>query len=222
MVERILSDLLERAAARLPMREIVGVDGSTFLERYKVLDLGPALGRLFLHRFRRGDEDRELHNHPWWGLSLVLVGGYLEERRVWAAGGERVETRRLRPGALNLIASPLRASSDTRPPWPYTPRVALSADSPVSLVLAARTLPETRAEALAELRRRLTLAGPSCASPGALSAAVGIGERTLRRVLDELDAEGPAVPVGWTRSRGGGMARARAGRARKIAANPRT
>jgi hypothetical protein len=114
------------------------------------------------------------------------------------------------------------ASSDTRPPWPYTPRVALSADSPVSLVLAARTLPETRAEALAELRRRLTLAGPSCASPGALSAAVGIGERTLRRVLDELDAEGPAVPVGWTRSRGGGMVRARAGRARKIAANPRT
>ncbi len=104
MVERILSDLLERAAARLPMREIVGVDGSTFLERYKVLDLGPSVGRLFLHRFRRGDEDRELHNHPWWGLSLVLVGGYLEERRVWTAEGERVEARRLRPGALNLIA----------------------------------------------------------------------------------------------------------------------
>jgi len=104
---------------------------------------------------------------------------------------------------------------------PYIPTVtAFAPDTPVSLVLAARTIPETRAEALAELRRRLALAGPSCASPRELSTAVGIGERTLRRVLDELDAEGPAVPVGWVRARGGGMARARA--ARKIAAIPRT
>lgn len=37
---------------------------------------------VFLHRFHRGDEDPELHNHPWvWSLSLILAGGYKEERR---------------------------------------------------------------------------------------------------------------------------------------------
>lgn len=37
--------------------------------------------RLFLHRILREDHDREPHNHPWpWALSLVLRGGYAEER----------------------------------------------------------------------------------------------------------------------------------------------
>lgn len=55
---------------------------------------------LYLHRFHRGDLDRELHNHPWrWSLSLILAGGYLEERRQ----GDRIVRRRLRPGAINWI-----------------------------------------------------------------------------------------------------------------------
>jgi hypothetical protein len=55
---------------------------------------------LYLHRFHRGDADPELHNHPWsWAVSLVLAGGYLEERRV----GLDVVQRVLEPGALNFI-----------------------------------------------------------------------------------------------------------------------
>jgi hypothetical protein len=58
-----------------------------------------ALG-LYLHRFHRGDADRELHNHPWrWSLALILSGGYVEERR----RGDAVETRFIRPGRLNWI-----------------------------------------------------------------------------------------------------------------------
>jgi hypothetical protein len=54
----------------------------------------------YLHRFHRGDTDRELHNHPWrWAISLVLAGGYSEERLV----GETVVTRVIRPGTLNFI-----------------------------------------------------------------------------------------------------------------------
>ena len=54
----------------------------------------------YLHHFHRGDMDRELHNHPWaWGLSLILVGGYREERRV----GDRVVSRILKPGMLNWV-----------------------------------------------------------------------------------------------------------------------
>jgi len=36
---------------------------------------------IFLHYFFRGDNDRELHNHPWqWAWSLILTGGYTEFR----------------------------------------------------------------------------------------------------------------------------------------------
>lgn len=32
-----------------------------------------------LHKICRSDEDRDLHDHPWWFISLILKGGYLEE-----------------------------------------------------------------------------------------------------------------------------------------------
>lgn len=104
MVECLLLRALERISALLPAKAIVGLDGSTFLERFQVLDLGPAVGRIYLHRFHRGDEDRELHNHPWFGASLILLGGYIEERRVWTPEGERVASRSFPPGSINLIA----------------------------------------------------------------------------------------------------------------------
>lgn len=55
---------------------------------------------LFLHHFHRSDQDAALHNHPWeWGLSFILVGGYIEERRQ----GDRVFTRRVLPFTFNLV-----------------------------------------------------------------------------------------------------------------------
>lgn len=63
---------------------------------------------VYLHRFHRGDEDRELHNHPWeWSFSFILVGGYREERRVkrwvWNAYEDAVEIHIKPPGAFNAI-----------------------------------------------------------------------------------------------------------------------
>lgn len=55
---------------------------------------------LYLHRFHRGDKDRELHNHPWlWSLAFVLSGGYREERR----HGDVVVERLMKPGRFNWI-----------------------------------------------------------------------------------------------------------------------
>lgn len=84
--------------------------------KYKVIDTGgdPYLLRVyllrvwrerlpgvFLHCFLRGDYDRELHNHPWdWALSVILSGGYAEERLV---DGSRVSRRARLPLTLNLI-----------------------------------------------------------------------------------------------------------------------
>ncbi len=36
------------------------------------------LGQVYLHRFEGPDDDRALHDHPWWNVSIVLEGEYLE------------------------------------------------------------------------------------------------------------------------------------------------
>lgn len=66
---------------------------------------------LYLHHFHRGDDGAELHNHPWkWAVSLILKGGYSEERRVpvddrnWMhASGHRVVRRDVLPWTLNFL-----------------------------------------------------------------------------------------------------------------------
>ncbi len=85
----------------LPKRVISRDDGAAYLERYYLFgDPGGlkyfppgetirwwqrVLTRLpcvYLHRFVASDSDEELHNHPWVATSLILAGGYVEERRV--------------------------------------------------------------------------------------------------------------------------------------------
>lgn len=33
---------------------------------------------IYLHKFLRDDDDRALHDHPWWFLSWIIKGGYWE------------------------------------------------------------------------------------------------------------------------------------------------
>jgi hypothetical protein len=74
-------------------------DGSPAFEGGQLRD-GAVFDRpwgLFLHRFHRSDDDRALHNHPWrWAFSLILTGGYREERRV----GDRVVRIDRKPGTV--------------------------------------------------------------------------------------------------------------------------
>lgn len=57
---------------------------------------------LYLHRFHRSDDDRELHNHPWkWAVSLVLSGGYIEER--WDPETGQILRKKVRPWRLNFL-----------------------------------------------------------------------------------------------------------------------
>ncbi|HEY5644800.1 MAG TPA: hypothetical protein VIS76_02565 [Pseudomonadales bacterium] len=39
---------------------------------------------VYLHRFQEPDPGRDLHDHPWWSLSIVLKGRYLERFSVGA------------------------------------------------------------------------------------------------------------------------------------------
>lgn len=43
-----------------------------------------SLLNVYLHKFLRSDDDRALHDHPWWFVSIILKGGYIE----WVPGSE--------------------------------------------------------------------------------------------------------------------------------------
>lgn len=59
---------------------------------------------IYIHKFHQSDTDRELHNHPWaWSVSLILAGGYVEERRVWSGRESSVIQRSVLPGSINFI-----------------------------------------------------------------------------------------------------------------------
>lgn len=75
----MLSRLLYGLTAHLPAR-LITKDERPYLERYHLLTIE---GRLhaYLHRFVDADGDDALHDHPWdWAYSLVLSGGYVEQR----------------------------------------------------------------------------------------------------------------------------------------------
>ena len=128
MTTRLLLRWLTR---HLPAPRIIGDDVTPYLSRWYLLGRPtmpdgsspfdvygtPRLGivwndagfGLYLHRFHRGDGGLELHNHPWrWAVSLILAGGYVEERRVpsdlWTPKWS-VERRTVRPWTLNRIAA---------------------------------------------------------------------------------------------------------------------
>lgn len=93
MLSNLIHKALWKITEKFPERtRIIQVDGSDYLRRFYITprrldengeETGKNLGfGVYLHYFYRGDEDRELHNHPWEkSVSLILLGGYFEERR---------------------------------------------------------------------------------------------------------------------------------------------
>lgn len=64
-------------SSRLRLRRY---DGQVYLERwgFEVEKLGRS--GIFLHKMTSPDPGIDLHDHPWWFASIVLWGGYDEER----------------------------------------------------------------------------------------------------------------------------------------------
>jgi len=65
--------------AREPGMVIGGLD-NPYMLRYYLVPRNPYLN-VYLHKFLRSDDDRALHDHPWWFLSVMLKGGYWEHRK---------------------------------------------------------------------------------------------------------------------------------------------
>lgn len=76
--------LFERIADRRPPDFIVGGKDDPYLMRWWVIPRNRFFN-IYLHHFLRSDDDRALHDHPWWNLSILLRGEYTEH--TIAAGG---------------------------------------------------------------------------------------------------------------------------------------
>jgi hypothetical protein len=88
----------ESMARTIPVRRIEP-QGKPYLNRYFTGSrYGPAV---FLHHFLASDPNDQVHTHPWgWSLSLILVGGYREQR--CSATGQ-LTVKDYRPGDLNVL-----------------------------------------------------------------------------------------------------------------------
>ena len=60
---------------------IILQQGKPYIRRWWILPRN-RLFNIYLHQILRSDDDRALHDHPWWNLSIILKGQYLEVRPV--------------------------------------------------------------------------------------------------------------------------------------------
>lgn len=57
--------------------QVIGGPEHPYLRRWYLIPRNPVLN-VYLHQFLRDDDARALHDHPWWFVSLILKGGYIE------------------------------------------------------------------------------------------------------------------------------------------------
>jgi len=96
-------------------------NGAPYLDRYFVSGYPRVVGAqasLYLHHFHASDASDQVHSHPWrWSMSLILSGGYREQRCL--PDGQRV-VREYRPGDLNVLRADDRHRIDLLGPDCWT------------------------------------------------------------------------------------------------------
>ena len=89
--------LISRLTERVP-DFVIGGSERPYMLRWFVLPRNKFFN-IYLHHFRRSDDDRALHDHPWANCSILLRGTYTEHtiaagginrRQVLAAGSVRM------------------------------------------------------------------------------------------------------------------------------------
>jgi len=76
--------LLILARVRRPPDVVIGGSERPYMLRWHLIPRN-RLFNVYLHHFLRSDDDRALHDHPWWNASFLLQGSYTEH--TIAAGG---------------------------------------------------------------------------------------------------------------------------------------
>jgi hypothetical protein len=116
----MLASLIRRAAPRLIAISrrrspdvVIGGHADPYLKRWWLLPRNRFFN-IYLHRFLRSDDDRALHDHPWWNISVLLDGRYVEHTIDAGGVNRRVERRagewKFRPARaahrIELVAGP--------------------------------------------------------------------------------------------------------------------
>lgn len=68
-------DFLKLWLARKPF--VIGPPSDPYLLRWYVIPRNKWFN-VYVHKFCRSDDDRALHDHPWWWVSVILKQGYYE------------------------------------------------------------------------------------------------------------------------------------------------
>ena len=74
--------LADRLIARVLRRDpdfVIGGQEQPYLRRWWLIPRNRFFN-VYLHQFIRSDDDRALHDHPWWNVSILLRGRYREHR----------------------------------------------------------------------------------------------------------------------------------------------
>jgi len=102
----MVASLLHKFAGGLRYR-LISIGGRPYLERHFLFKRFGVTG--YLHHFVSGDDEREVHDHPWrWSFSVILTGGYIEERLDWFdldRCGWAAHVRRMFPLRVNFIGA---------------------------------------------------------------------------------------------------------------------
>ncbi len=112
LFQRIALWLINRITLNRVPDYIVGGANDPYLLRWFVIPRNPIFN-IYLHRFLRDDDDRALHDHPWFWCSLLLLGSYVEH--TIARGG--IHRRTLRSAGSVKVSGPWRAHRIELIPW---------------------------------------------------------------------------------------------------------
>lgn len=94
---RVADALIARTQRRVP-DFVIGGAADPYLLRWWLIPRNRFFN-VYLHKFLRDDDDRALHDHPWFWCSIILRGAYLEHST--AAGGVR-KVRGLTRGSVRV------------------------------------------------------------------------------------------------------------------------
>lgn len=102
MLRWILRLMKRIAAHREPI--YIGGRSDPYMIRWHLLPRNP-LANVYLHQFLRPDDDRAMHDHPWWSLSLMLDGACVEH--------DMNGCRAIHPGQIRLRSARYRHRIET-------------------------------------------------------------------------------------------------------------
>lgn len=110
----IAKRLLAVATKRAPDVIIGGVE-RPYMRRWWIIPRNRYFN-IYLHHFLRSDDDRALHDHPWWNISYLLAGEYTEHT-IAQGGIHRREIRRTGDHKFRFARAAHRIELHAGPCW---------------------------------------------------------------------------------------------------------